>query len=79
MINAVVGKSKDDCEQIGCSISFCCKSWLKKGEGEEACPGCGACDTRLASTTGGSEVEERRKCADYIAAHAETGYEVISL
>ena len=34
------------------------------GEGEEACRGCGACDARLAIPAGGSEVEERRKCAD---------------
>ena len=29
LINAVVGTSKVNCEQIGSWMSFCCKSWLK--------------------------------------------------
>ena len=29
LINAVVGTSTVDCEQIGCWMSICCKSWLK--------------------------------------------------
>ena len=36
------------------------KTGWTTGEGEEACQGCGACDARLVSPAGGSEVEEQR-------------------
>ena len=74
LINAVVGTSTVDCEQIGCWMSICCKSWLENRRRRRGVPRlwslwCKACEYSWRIWSRGT----MKVC--WLAARAETKYD----